>query len=333
MKTFIIAEAGVNHNGDIETAFKLVDAAVEAKADAVKFQIFKTENLTTNNAPKATYQKQTTASNETQAQMLKKLELSYDNFEKLNNYCKAKNILFLASPFDIESLHFLLSLSPDYIKIASGEIQNLPMLKIIAGKNKKIIMSTGMATIDEIQNTVDYLINNGTKKQNISILHCNTQYPTPYNDVNLLAIKQLKRIFKTKVGYSDHTIGIEIPIAAVAIGATIIEKHFTLNRLMEGPDHKTSIEPNELKKMVSSIRNVELALGNKYKIVTKSELDNINIVRKSIVAARDIKKDEIFTENNITLKRPGTGLSPMLWDKVIGTKAKKNFYKDDFIEI
>lgn len=330
-KVFIIAEAGVNHNGDIGLAKKLIDKASEAGADAVKFQSFKAEKLVTKGAKKAEYQEKTTDIKENQFQMIKKLELDYEKHRELTDYCKSKNILFLSSPFDLESIDLLDDLGLDIFKIPSGEITNLPYLKKIATLKKKVILSTGMGNLGEIEKALDILRLLGT--QDITVLHCNTEYPTPMEDVNLLAMNTIKDAFKVKVGYSDHTLGIEVPIAAVALGAIVIEKHFTLDKNMEGPDHKASLEPEELKEMVKSIRNIEKALGDGIKTPTKSESKNIDIARKSIVAAKGIAKGEVLTESNITVKRPGDGISPMRWDEVIGRIAIRDFKEDELIEI
>lgn len=281
----------------------------------------------------AEYQKQTTSKNETQFDMIKKLELSFNDFKELKKYCDDIGIIFLSSPFDFESIDFLNNLGLDIFKIPSGEIINLPYLEKIGRLKKKILLSTGMADLGEIEDAIEILINNGTKKEDITILHCNTEYPTPYEDVNLLAMLTIKEAFKVKVGYSDHTLGIEVPIAAVALGATVIEKHFTIDRNMKGPDHRASLEPHELKEMINAIRNVEKAFGDGLKKPSKSELKNKFIVRKSIVAKRDINKGEIFTEENITVKRPGTGISPMRWYEIIGRVAKRNYREDEMIEI
>lgn len=330
-KVFIIAEAGVNHNGSLEMAKKMVEVAKEAGADAIKFQTFKAENLVTKNAMKAEYQKQTTNKNESQYEMIKQLELSFNDFKELKKYCDKKEIMFLSTPFDFESIDFLNNLGLEIFKIPSGEITNLPYLRKIGKLKKKIILSTGMADLGEIEDALDVLINVGTKRENITILHCNTEYPTSYEDVNLLAMNTIKEAFKVNVGYSDHTLGVEVSIAAVALGAKVIEKHFTLDKNMSGPDHKASLEPDELKTMIKAIRNVEMALGNGIKKPSKSELKNKEIARKSIVAKRDIKKGEIFTEENIAVKRPGNGISPMRWDEIIGKTAMKDYKEDEFI--
>lgn len=330
-KTFIIAEAGDNHNGDIELAYRLVDKAVEAGADCVKFQTFVTEELVSRKAEKAEYQKRETGNNESQFEMIKKLELSFNEFEKLQKYTEAKGILFLSTPFDQLSIQFLNSINLPYFKIPSGEITNFPYLVQIARTGKDIIMSTGMSELNEIKDAIRVLQQNGAGE--ISLLHCNTEYPTPMEDVNLRAMLTLKEKFGVRVGYSDHTQGIEVPIAAVALGAEIIEKHFTLDRNMEGPDHKASLEPDELKAMVTAIRNIENALGNGIKTASNSEKKNKEIARKSIVARKRILQGEILSEENLAVKRPGNGISPMRWTEVIGTKAKRIFEEDEMIEL
>jgi len=332
-KTFIIAEAGVNHNGKIKLAYKLIDAAKEAGADAVKFQTFVPEKTVSKLADKAKYQKETTDQNESQLEMIKKLALSFEDHKKLLEYCNNINIKFLSSTFDLDSVDFLNKLGLDTFKIPSGEIINLPYLRKIGSLNKKLIMSTGMANLGEVESAIDVLVNSGTKRENITILHCTTNYPCPYEEVNLKAMLTLKEAFKLSVGYSDHTLGIEVPVAAVAMGATVIEKHFTLDKNMNGPDHKASLEPDELKAMVKAIRNIEKSLGDGIKKPNNSEIDIMQVARKSIVASKYIKKHEIFSEDNITVKRPGTGISPMKWDEVIGRKAIKNFIKDELIKI
>ncbi len=331
-KIFIIAEAGVNHNGSLDLAKKMIDAAVEAGADAVKFQTFKAEKVISKYAPKAEYQKKTTTADESQLEMVKKLELDAAAHRTLIDYCKKKNIQFLSTPFDLESIDLLNGLGLDIFKIPSGEITNLPYLRKIGALKKEIILSTGMADLREIENALDVFIGAGTKLKDIIVLHCNTEYPTPVEDVNLNAMLTIKATFPgIQVGYSDHTIGIEISIAAVAIGATVIEKHFTLDKNMEGPDHKASLEPDELKIMVHSIRNIEKALGSCIKKPSPSELKNKPIARKSIVAVRKIRKGEPFTEENLTVKRPGTGVNPMQWDEVIGQRASKDYQPDELI--
>lgn len=327
---FIIAEAGVNHNGSIDLAKKLVDAAVEAGADAIKFQTFKAENVVCQGAEKADYQKDTTGASENQYQMLKKLELSNEEFQELARYCKEREMGFLSTPFDMESIDFLSGFSMKFWKIPSGEITNLPYLEKIGATGKKVIMSTGMSDMSEILTAVSVLEKAGTN--DITLLHCNTQYPTPYEDVNLLAMEEIAERTGKKVGYSDHTMGIEVPVAAVALGATVIEKHFTLSRQMQGPDHKASLEPEELADMVKAIRNIEQARGKRGKGPTPSEIGNRQIARRSIVAGREIKKGELFTENNLSTKRPGNGISPMEWHNVIGARANRDYGFDEQID-
>lgn len=330
-KVFIIAEAGVNHNGDISLAKQLVDVAVSAGADAVKFQTFKAEKLVCKNAEKAAYQKETTNQAESQLEMLKKLELSEEMHDQLIDYCKKKGILFLSTPFDVDSVDYLIELGIEIIKIPSGEITNYPYLRKIAQTGKKVILSTGMSSLKEVREAVEVLKEYGNK--DIAVLHCNTEYPTPFTDVNLKAMLTMRDELGVKVGYSDHTMGIEIPIAAVAMGAQIIEKHFTLDKTMDGPDHKASLEPHELKAMINAIRNVENALGTGVKEPSESEQRNIGIVRKSIVAKYAIKKGEVFSEENLVTKRPGTGVSPMKWNEIIGTVAGRDYKEDDLIEL
>ena len=331
----IIAEAGVNHNGSIETAKKMIDKAVDAGVDIIKFQTFKSEKLVSKSAQQAEYQKKNigSSSDNSQLNMLKKLELSHTDHKELIDYCKQKGIKFFSTAFDLESVDYLHSLNIGLWKIPSGEITNYPYLKKIAQFGEPVILSTGMCEMQDIEAALKVLTDNGLSKDKISILHCNTEYPTPFNDVNLLAMNELKDRFGVRVGYSDHTKGIEVPIAAVALGAEIIEKHFTLDRNMEGPDHKASLEPDKLKAMVSAIRNIELALGDGHKTVSESERKNIAVARKSIVAAKNIKAGEVFNENNLTVKRPGNGISPMDWEKVIGKTAKKDFTEDELIEL
>ena len=331
MRVFIIAEAGVNHNGSIELAKKLIDVASNAGADAVKFQSFKADNLATKNAQKAIYQKKTTNLKESQFDMLKKLELSSEMHKELISYCSNKKIIFLSSPFDHESIELLDDLGLKTFKIPSGEITNLPYLRHIGKLDKKIILSTGMSNMDEVKNALNILVNSGTKKENITVLHANTEYPTPMEDVNLRAMVNIGKELDIKFGYSDHTLGIEVDIAAVAMGANCIEKHFTLDCNMEGPDHKASLEPNELKAMVAAIRNIELALGDGIKKPSRSELPNIQIVRKSIIAKTEIKKGDVLKEDDLAVKRPGGGISPMKWDDVVGTKATKDYKEDELI--
>ena len=330
MSVYIIAEAGVNHNGSFETACRLVDAAKDAGVDCIKFQTFKSENLVSQGAQKADYQKTTTGDG-SQVDMLKKLELSFDDFLRLKDYCDERGICFLSTPFDFESIDFLTTIDMPFWKIPSGEITNYPYLVALARTARPVVMSTGMCEMAEIEAALRVLRDNGTT--DITLLHCNTEYPTPYQDVNLLAMKTLRDAFGVEVGYSDHTQGIEVPIAAVAIGATVIEKHFTLDRTMEGPDHKASLEPNELAAMVSAIRHIEAALGDGNKTPSPSEKKNIAIARKSIVAKRHIKAGELLTADNITVKRPGSGISPMRWPEVLGTRAKRDFDEDELIEL
>lgn len=331
----IIAEAGVNHNGSVETAKRMIDKAVEAGADVIKFQTFKSEKLVSKSAKQAEYQKKNIANseNDSQLDMLKKLELSEYDHNELMDYCAKKQIRFFSTAFDMESIDYLHSLHVGLWKIPSGEITNYPYLKKIAQFGEPVILSTGMCEMEDVEAALKVLTDNGLNKDKISILHCNTEYPTPFKDVNLLAMNELKERFGVKVGYSDHTKGIEVPIAAVALGAEIIEKHFTLDRNMEGPDHKASLEPDELKAMVSAIRNIELALGDGHKTISESERKNIAVARKSIVAAKNIKAGEVFNENNLTVKRPGNGISPMDWENVIGKTAKKDFVEDQLIEL
>jgi len=329
---FIIAEAGVNHNGNLDTAMQMVGAAVAAGADAVKFQTFKAEKFISANAPKADYQKQTTGASGSQLEMVRKLELDEAAHQRLFQYCGDKGIIFLSSPFDLESIDLLIRLGMQVFKIPSGEITNLPYLRKLGALSKRLILSTGMADLGEIEDALLVLMKAGTTPENITVLQCNTEYPTPFEDVNLNAMVTIKSAFQgIQVGYSDHTRGIEVPIAAVALGATVIEKHFTLDRTMEGPDHWASLDPNELKSMVTAIRNIEKAMGNGMKKPSPSELKNKPIARKSIVAARNIEKGEVFTEENLTVKRPGTGVNPMRWDEILGRKASANFDKDQSI--
>ena len=331
MSVFIIAEAGVNHNGSLDLAKRLVDVAVDAGADAVKFQTFKTENLVSRNAKKADYQKETTDTSESQFDMIKKLELDMDTHQKLIDHCQENNIMFLSTPFDNDSVNLLSDLGLQIFKIPSGEITNLPYLRHIGSLDKQVILSTGMSNIQEVEDALTILVGAGTLKENITVLHANTMYPTPMEDVNLNAMLTMQRELGVAVGYSDHTLGIEVDIAAVAMGASVIEKHFTLDKTMDGPDHKASLEPKELKAMVSAIRNIEKALGGNGKKPSPSEGINIDIVRKSIVATKTIKKGELLSNDNISTKRPGTGLSPMKWDEVIGTVASKNYQSDELI--
>ena len=329
----IIAEAGVNHNGSEERAFRKIDAAADAGADYVKFQTFKADCLSSATAAQADYQRRNTGCSESQLDMLRKLELGDNAFRALKDYCVAKGIGFMSTPFDIDSVGFLAGLGMDYMKIPSGEITNLPYLRAVAAAALPVIMSTGMCSPGDISAALDVLRSGGLSTRQITLLHCNTQYPTPMADVNLRAMASLQTDFGTATGYSDHTIGIEVPIAAVALGATVIEKHFTLNRNLPGPDHKASLEPAELKAMVKAIRNIEAALGLPDKHVTASEAANIAVARKSIVAARHIRKGEVLSPDNLCTKRPGTGISPMRWDEICGRKALRDFEKDEIIEI
>ena len=329
-KVLIIAEAGVNYNGSLDLAYKMVDAAKKAGADIVKFQTGIPEKVMSRFAEKADYQKKTTGEHESQLEMVRKLMLKLDDFIPLKKYCEDREIKFLSTPFDLSSIDFLDELGCNMWKIPSGEITNLPYLLRIAKTNKQVIMSTGMSTLEDVAAALDVLKKNGSGE--VTLLHCTTEYPAPFSDVNLKAMNTLREQFHCKVGYSDHTLGIEIPIAAVAMGATVIEKHFTLDRNMKGPDHKASLEPNELSAMVKAIRNIELALGTEVKKPSASE-KNMTIARKSIIAARNIKAGEILTEENLTTKRPGNGISPMKWFDVIGTKATKDFAEDELIKL
>lgn len=331
MSVIIIAEAGVNHNGDMRLAKKMIEKAKDAGADYIKFQTFIPAQLVSKNAEKADYQKATTGSDKNQLQMLEDLSLTFDDFKELQKYSGKIGIGFISTPFDLESIDFLESLNMDFWKVPSGEITNLPYLEKIGKTGRKVVLSTGMCEMDEIKDAIKVLEENGTN--DITVLQCNTEYPTPYEDVNLLAMNDIKTQTGKVVGYSDHTKGIQVPIAAVALGAQVIEKHFTLDKSMEGPDHKASLEPEELKEMVWNIRTIEKSLGSGIKRRSYSEQKNIKVARKSIVAKESINKGELFTEDNITTKRPGTGISPMKWNDVIGQKAKKDFAKDDLIEI
>ena len=331
MSVLIIAEAGVNHNGSIKKAKMLIDAAEKSGADYVKFQTFKAKTLVTKTAEKAEYQKEFTNSDESQFEMIKKLELDRKNHEELIDYCKIKNIQFLSTAFDQDSIDLLDELSMPFYKIPSGEITNLPYLRHIGSMGKPIVMSTGMANMAEVQSAINILMESGSQKEKITVLHCNTEYPTPMEDVNLKAMHTIKSELGVNIGYSDHTLGIEIPIAAVAMGATVIEKHFTLDRTLSGPDHAASLEPKELEDMVRAIRNIEKAFGNGIKTPSSSEIKNINIARKSIVAKKPIRKGEIFTDENLTVKRPGSGICPLEWDKVIGSRSKHHFKIDEII--
>lgn len=332
MGVYIIAEAGVNHNGDIQLAKKLCEAAKQAGVDAVKFQTWKTENIVTQGAPLAVYQQLNISSKgDSQFEMLKKLELSYYDFVELKNYCDTIGVQFLSTPDDEESLEFLSGLNLDYIKIGSGEVNNIPYLRKIGAKKQPVILSTGMSFLGDIERAYNILLESGASS--VKLLHCTSNYPCPMNEVNLNAMLTLKAAFKCEVGYSDHTLGIEVPIAAVALGATIIEKHFTLDKNMDGPDHKASLNPEELKEMVQSIRNIEIALGNGIKCPNNSETETSKVVWKSIVAAEIIEKGSVFTEENLTVKRTGEGIPASLWDLVIGKKAKRTFMSDEVINI
>lgn len=331
-KTFIIAEAGVNHNGSLGMAFQLIDVAVAAGANAVKFQTFKAEKVIAVNAPKAGYQKETIGSDKSQLEMVKKLELDEAAHTMLHQHCQHKGIQFLSTPFDLESIDLLNRLGLEIFKIPSGEITNLPYLRKLGALKKRLILSTGMADLGEIEDALDVLTESGTPLEKITVLHCNTEYPTPFEDVNLRAMLTIRNAFPgISVGYSDHTIGIDVPIAAVAMGAAVLEKHFTLDRNLAGPDHKASLEPDELKAMVQAIRNIEKALGDGIKRPSPSEVKNKPIARKSLVATQPIKTGELFSTDNITAKRPGVGISPMRWDEVLGRKASKDYQKDEEI--
>lgn len=331
--TIIIAEAGVNHNGNLELARKMVVAAKEAGADYVKFQTAIPELVISAVAPKAEYQKETTGADESQLEMCRKLHLPLSDYAGLKHYCDEVGIGFISTPFDLVSIDCLAELDMDYWKIPSGEITNLPYLRKIAAKGGRVILSTGMSVLSEVEDAVKVLESGGVSRDNIILLHCTTQYPTPYSAVNLRAMEALATLGCHSVGYSDHTQGISVPVAAVALGASVIEKHFTLDRTLPGPDQKASLEPHELRQMVDEIRQVELALGSPEKLVDDVERPNIEVARKSIVAARSIKKGEIFTEENLTVKRPGSGISPMLWDKIIGSRSPRFFSPDELIEL
>jgi len=332
-KTFIIAEAGVNHNGSLKKALELIDVAKLSGADAIKFQTFKAENLTTDYAPKAEYQKYKSPINETQFQMLKKLEFTEAMHKACFQKCKKKKIIFISSAFEIESLNYLKKFKLNYFKIPSGEITNIPYLEALGKFRKKIILSTGMSSIYEIKTAIKTLITSGTKKKNITLMQCTSAYPAPYDEINLNTIATLRSVFKLNIGFSDHSLGVQASIAAVALGAKVIEKHLTLNKKLKGPDHRASLDPKEFTFMAQGIRIVEKILGDKIKKITKSEKKIIYIARKSIVAATKIKKNEKFSNFNITCKRPGTGISPLLFKKLIGKKSMKNFNKNDLIRI
>lgn len=329
----IIAEAGVNHNGDYDRAVAMIHAAKAAGADYVKFQTAVPELVISSVAPKAEYQKETTGAEESQLEMCRKIHLRIEDYAPLAEICREVGIGFMSTPFDLVSIDCLAPLGMDYWKIPSGEITNLPYLRKIARKGGKVILSTGMSELCEVEAALEVLEDNGIGRADVALLHCNTQYPTPMCDVNLRAMEQLAALHPGAVGYSDHTVGIEVPVAAVAMGARIIEKHFTLDRNLPGPDHKASLEPAELASMVSAIRNIELAIGSGEKHVSDSERPNIVVARKSIVAATDIRKGDLLTENNITVKRPGNGISPMKWDAVLGTAAIRDFLADELIEL
>lgn len=333
-KVFIIAEAGVNHNGSLDLAKKLVDAAVDAKVDAVKFQTFISENVISKNAVKADYQKsEIEDKKETQLEMVKKLELSFNNFIELKDYCDSKNIIFLSTAFDNESVDFLKKLNLGIWKVPSGDINNLPFLQKIGSFNEEIIISTGMSNLSEIETALSVLIKSGSSRKNITILHCNTEYPTPMIDVNLQSMLTIKNAFSTNIGYSDHTLGTEVSLAAVALGAKVIEKHFTLDKSLPGPDHKASLEPDELISLVKSIRNIEIALGSNIKSISKSEFKNKSIARKSIHLATDISKGQVLELKHLIAKRPGDGISPMLINHIVGSYAKKNISFDAKLDL
>jgi N,N'-diacetyllegionaminate synthase len=332
MKTLIIAEAGVNHNGDLGLAIDLINAAADAGADYVKFQTFKSEEGLSKHAVQADYQLINTGQKETQLEMVQRLELKQEDHYQLIDHCEKRGIKFLSTGFDIPSIIFLRSLNLDMFKIPSGEITNLPLLRLIAGYNSTIILSTGMSTLNDIEAAINVLVQNGTEKTNITILHCTTEYPAPFEEINLRVLSTIRDRFNLNVGYSDHSLGILVPVSAVALGATVIEKHFTLDQNLPGPDHKASLEPDQLKQMVDSIRDVEVILGSAEKIVTASEKKNSLVARKSLVAKRAIKKGDMFSEDNITAKRPGTGISPMRYDEALTIRAPRDFQPDDLIE-
>lgn len=329
--TIIIAEAGVNHNGNYDMACRMIDVAANAGADYIKFQTAVPELVISRYADKAEYQKDTTGANECQLDMCRRIHLPLDAYASLARLCHDRKIGFLSTPFDLVSIEVLQRLDMDYFKVPSGEITNLPYLRRIAECRKPVIMSTGMSSVDEVEAAINVLENGGLSRCDVHLLHCTTQYPTPFEDVNLNAMRQLEALGCGSVGYSDHTLGLVVPVAAVAMGAKIIEKHFTLDRFLEGPDHRASLVPDELTEMVRQIRIVEQALGDGIKHIAESERANIAVARKSIVAARDIKKGEVFTADNITVKRPGTGISPMKWDEVIGQRAARDYIVDQLI--
>lgn len=328
----VIAEAGVNHNGDYALAERMIDVAADAGADYIKFQTAVPELVISSIAPKAAYQKETTGAGESQLEMCRAIHLPLSTYVTLAEKCRDRGIGFMSTPFDLRSIDLLATIGMDYWKIPSGEITNLPYLRRIAGLGGRIILSTGMSVLDEVERAVEILTSGSVTKDNITLLHCNTQYPTPMHDVNLRAMQTLATLGCGAVGYSDHTVGIEIPVAAVAMGARMIEKHFTLDKTMSGPDHRASLDPEELSAMIRAVRNVEAALGDGLKKVSDSERPNIEVARKSIVASRHIAKGEVLTEENITVKRPGNGISPMEWDRVIGTSAVRDFDYDELIE-
>jgi N,N'-diacetyllegionaminate synthase len=332
-KIFIIAEAGVNHNGSLKKALRLINAAKKAGADAIKFQTFKAENIVTTHASKAEYQKNLSSKKETQFQMLKKLELTHKMHLACHAECKKKKIIFISSAFDIESLLYLKNLKLNYFKVPSGEITNFPYLEVLGKLKKKIILSTGMSNINEIDKAIKTLTKHGTNKKNITLMQCTSAYPAPYEEINLNTIQTLRNKFKLNIGFSDHSLGTQVGIAAAALGATIIEKHVTLDKNLKGPDHKASLNPIEFKLMVDSIRIVEKILGSKKKAITNSEKKNINLVRKSIVASKIIKKNEKFNISNITCKRPGFGISPIFFKKFLGKVSTRDYKKDDLIKL
>ncbi|MFA5339653.1 MAG: N-acetylneuraminate synthase [Candidatus Omnitrophota bacterium] len=332
-KIFIIAEAGVNHNGSLKTAKRMVDAAAVAGADAVKFQTFSAESLVSRYAPKAGYQKIATGGGGSQLEMIKKLELDLDAHKELLRYCRKKKVTFISSPFDLKSIDFLAHLGLKIFKIPSGEITNPPYLRKIGKLKKRVILSTGMSDLREVRFALEVLTGSGTKLEDITVLHCTTEYPAPMKEVNLRAMLTLKNKFRVKVGYSDHTQGIEVPIAAAALGAAVIEKHFTLDKNSPGPDHRASLEPDEFRAMVKAVRNIETALGDGVKKPMPSELKNRTAARKSVVAAEDITRGDRFTVENITVKRPGNGLTPMIYDRLLGKSAKRNFKKDELVTL
>ena len=331
MSVYIIAEAGVNHNGRLDLALKLCDAAKEAGVDAVKFQTWKTEKIVTKSAAKAAYQEENTGCDQSQFEMLKELELSYSDFEKINDYCKKIGVQFLSTPDEEESLDFLCSMNLPFVKIGSGEVTNIPYLRVIGSKHQKVVISTGMSTLADVEKAYNTLIESGAPE--VALLHCTTNYPCPYDEVNLQAMQTMKAAFKCQVGYSDHTMGIEVPIAAVAMGAEIIEKHFTLDRTMDGPDHQASLEPQELKQMVKSIRNIEQSMGDGIKRPNASEQKNAEVVLKRIIAKEPIKKGDILSENNLTLLRSSDGIPAKFWDLVANRPARRDYQIDEPIEL